>query len=86
MFAYGPADATAIPKPPLSLASFKSRLVLPFWYRLTQVVLEETVVVIVVLRVGLIVSMIHILLSHVEATLAVEVMYSQNSRSCCTPC
>ena len=24
-----------------SLASFKSRLVLPFWYRLTQVVLEK---------------------------------------------
>ena len=40
MFAYGPADATAIPKPPSSLASFKSRLVLPFWYRLTPVVLE----------------------------------------------
>jgi len=70
LFAYGPADATAIPKPPLSLASFKSRLVLPFWYRLTQVVLEEAVVVVVVLRVGrLVVSMIHILLSHVEATL-----------------
>ena len=30
------------PKAPLSLASFKSRLVLPFWYRLTQVVLEKT--------------------------------------------
>ena len=29
------------PKTPLSLASFKSRLVLPFWYRLTQVVLEK---------------------------------------------
>ena len=26
---------------PPSLASFKSRLVLPFWYRLTQVVLEK---------------------------------------------
>ena len=26
---------------PLSLASFKSKLVLPFWYRLTQVVLEK---------------------------------------------
>ena len=32
MFACGPADATA---------SFKSRLVLPFWYRLTQVVLKK---------------------------------------------
>jgi len=35
------------PKTPSSLSSFKSRLVLPFWYRLTQVVLErgrETVV------------------------------------------
>jgi len=29
------------PKTPLSLASFKSRLVLPFWYLLTQVVLEK---------------------------------------------
>ena len=28
------------PKTPSYLASFKSRLVLPFWYRLTQVVLE----------------------------------------------
>jgi len=31
MFAYGPSDVTAIPKPH-HLASFKSRLVLPFWY------------------------------------------------------
>jgi len=29
------------PKTPSSPASFKSRLVLPFWYRLTQVVLEK---------------------------------------------
>ena len=29
------------PKTPASVASFKSRLVLPFWYRLTQVVLEK---------------------------------------------
>jgi len=29
------------PKTPPSLASFKSRLVLPFWYRLTQVVVEK---------------------------------------------
>jgi len=29
------------PKTPLSLAWFKSRLVLPFWYRFTQVVLEK---------------------------------------------
>jgi len=29
------------PQTPPSLASFKSRLVLPFWYRLTQVVLEK---------------------------------------------
>jgi len=35
--AYGPADATATH----CLASVKSRLVLPFWYRLTQVVLEK---------------------------------------------
>ena len=30
------------PKTPSSRAPFKSRLVLPFWYRLTQVVLEKT--------------------------------------------
>ena len=41
LFVYGPADATAITKPPSSLASFESRLFLPFWYRLTQVVLEK---------------------------------------------
>jgi len=41
LFAYGPADATAIPKTPSSPASFKPRLLLPFWYRLTQVVLEK---------------------------------------------
>jgi len=40
LFAYGPADATAIRKP-LSLVLFQSRLVSPFWYRLTQVVLEK---------------------------------------------
>jgi len=31
------------PKTPSSLATFKSRLVLHFWYRLTQVVLEKRV-------------------------------------------
>ena len=41
MFAYGPADVTAIPKPPSSFASFESRLVLLLWYWLTQVVLEK---------------------------------------------
>jgi len=40
-FAYGPADAIA--PPPTPLASVKSRIVLPFWYRLTQVVLEKVV-------------------------------------------
>jgi len=30
------------PKTPSSLPGFKSRLVLPFWYRLTQVVLEKS--------------------------------------------
>ena len=35
--AYGPADATATQ----SLASVKSRLVLPFWYWLTRVVPEK---------------------------------------------
>jgi len=29
------------PKTPSSLASFKSRLVLPFWHRLPQVILEK---------------------------------------------
>jgi len=37
-FAYGPPDATATPS---SLASLKSRFVLPFWCRITQVVLEN---------------------------------------------
>jgi len=37
-FAYGPADATATPS---SLAWLKSRMVLPFWFRLTQVVREK---------------------------------------------
>ena len=36
-FAYGPADAAASPNPII----LKSRLVLPFWYWLTQVVLEK---------------------------------------------
>ena len=30
-----------LPQTLSSLASFKSRLVLPFWYRLTQAVLEK---------------------------------------------
>jgi len=34
-------------KSPSSLASFKSRLVLPFWYRLSQVVLGKCVCVFV---------------------------------------
>ena len=38
--AYDPADATASQNP-RSLASVESRLVLPFWYRLTQVVREN---------------------------------------------
>jgi len=37
-FAYGPPDVTITPS---SLASLKSRMFLPFWYRLTQVVLEK---------------------------------------------
>jgi len=37
-FAYGPADATAIPS---SHAALKSRMVLPFWCRLTEIVLES---------------------------------------------
>ena len=41
LFAYGPADATAVPKTPSSLASFKYRLVLPFWYQITEADLEN---------------------------------------------
>jgi len=40
LFAYGPADATPIAKPH-HLAWFKFRLVLPFLYRFTPVVLEK---------------------------------------------
>ena len=40
LFAYGPANTTASQNP-IFCASFKSRLVLPFWYQLTQVVLEK---------------------------------------------
>jgi len=40
-FAYGPADATCHPKTPSPVASFKSIPVLPFWYRLNQVVAEK---------------------------------------------
>jgi len=41
LFAYGPADASAIRKHRHLLASFESRLVLPFWNRLAQVVPEN---------------------------------------------
>jgi len=37
-FVYGPADDTTTPS---SLASLKSRMALPFWWRLTQAVLEK---------------------------------------------
>jgi len=37
-FAYGPVDANATPS---SLASLKSRMVLPSWCRLTRVVLKK---------------------------------------------
>jgi len=40
LFAYGPADATASPNPS-SPASLKSRLVLLFWYRPSQLVPEK---------------------------------------------
>ena len=43
-FACGPADAIGPPKTPLSLASFKPRLVLPLWYRLSLVVLGKEAV------------------------------------------
>jgi len=41
LFAYGPADATESQNPHHLLSHLKSRLVLPSWYRLTQVVLEK---------------------------------------------
>ena len=43
LFAYGPADAIASQNPVISCLSCLKRLVLhePFWYRLTQVVLEK---------------------------------------------
>jgi len=56
------------PKTPSSLASFKSTLVLPFWYRLTQVVLENrplngcSVVVVVVVVVVSIYAVIIIII------------------------
>jgi len=40
LFAYGPADAIH-PQVPSSLATFKSRLVLPFWYQFIQIALEK---------------------------------------------
>jgi len=40
-FAYGPANATATPS---SLSLLKSRMVWPFWWRLTQAVLENEVI------------------------------------------
>ena len=44
LFTYGPADATASKKNPSTFASFKPRLVLPFWYQPTQVVLQKEAV------------------------------------------
>jgi len=38
------ADLHMAPLMPLPLASVKSRLLLPFWYRLTRVVLEKRAV------------------------------------------
>ena len=40
LFAYGPAECTASPNSIISCL-IKSRLVLPFWYRLTRVILEK---------------------------------------------
>ena len=40
MIVHGPADATATAS---SLASLKSRMILPFWYRLIQIILEEAI-------------------------------------------
>jgi len=40
LFAHVPADATASPNPIISCL-FKTILVLPLWYRITEVVLEK---------------------------------------------
>jgi len=44
LFAYSPADATAIPKPHILFCLVKIQNVLSFWYRLTPIVLEKNVV------------------------------------------
>jgi len=59
LFAYGSADNTAIPQ---SLASFKSRLILPFWNRLTQVVLEKRLLNAAVILVVVIIKLMLLLL------------------------
>ena len=41
LFAYGPADATAIPKPQHLLPRLNPDWLLPFWYQLTKVVREK---------------------------------------------
>ena len=41
LFAYGPADATAIPKPHHLLPHSNPDWFLPFWYQLTQAVVEK---------------------------------------------
>jgi len=41
LFAYGPSDATAIPKPLYLLRHLHPDWFLAVWYRLTQVVLEK---------------------------------------------
>ena len=43
MFAYGSNDATCHPKTVIFLASLKPGMVLPFCYRLTQILLKEAV-------------------------------------------
>ena len=62
LFAYGPADALH-PKTTSSVTSVKSRLVLPCWYWLTQVVLEMGVVevVVVVVVVVFMADMMHVI-------------------------
>ena len=45
LFAYGPADANASHKRHSWLPSLNPRLVLPFLYRLTQVVLEKRLLI-----------------------------------------
>ena len=56
------------PKTPSSLASFKSRLVLRFWYQLTQVVVEKSVMSVSVCQSLCLSVHLHISQLHVQSS------------------